>query len=160
MPNTIWVDSLHNITVASGGKSELTLMFELLTARSDRLTLLRTILCHDYSYTVHDAGEGTQTVDVGIGVTSDEAFNAGVLPDPETASEHPTRGWVYRCRHRLHGFAADQAAVDVRTVNRDLRSKRVIQNGELFLSITNQNDTGAAASIQVTGITRCLFLIS
>ena len=156
---TIWVDTLHQVDIASGAKLEISLSAEqgVTSQRFDRATLIRLILCHDYSYTVHDAGEGSQTIDIGVGVVSQEALAAGVLPDPETAGDHPQRGWVYRCKHKLHGFAADQPGIDVRTVYRDLRAQRRMDNGALLLSIRNFPINGAASSINVTGITRCLF---
>ena len=165
MPNqrkTVWIDTLHNPVIASGGVHADTLIAAPTSTdqRIAGMTLIRTIICHDYSYAVHDSGEGSQIIDVGIGVTSQEAFASTILPDPNNAIDHPTRGWVYRCRHKIHGFAADQAAVDVRSVYRDIRSKRKIDNGELYIHIVNSALSGAASSIQVIGITRCLFLLS
>ena len=158
--STFWVDTLHNIDIASGGKSETTLMGALSVEDTRGLTLIRMILCHNYSYTVHDSGEGSQLLDIGIGVASREALNATALSDPETATEHPTRGWLYRCRHKMHGFAADQAASDLRDVYRDLRAKRRMETGAVFLSLTNSAQSGAASAINVAGITRCLFMSS
>jgi len=158
---TLWVDTLFDETIASGGKAEQTLMpIGIPDLRYSGVTLLRTILCHDYSYAVHDSGEGTQILDVGIAVSSQEAFNAAALPDPEVRSDHPQRGWVYRCRHRLIGYAADQAAADVRSVYRDLRGKRKLYNGQLYVSFTNTAGTGVASSLSVVGIIRSLLLLS
>jgi len=159
---TLWVDTLHTSIIASGGEAAVTLQAELdvTQAKFAGLTLVRVILCHDYSYAIHDSGEGSAALDIGIGLTSQEAFAAAVHPDPNVTTDHPTRGWIYRCRHKLHGFAADQAAVDVRTVYRDLRAKRKIENGELYMTWFNTLLSGTASSVQVVGITRCLFELS
>ncbi len=156
---TVWFDTLHDNTVGgASGRLNLTLLTALSTIgqRSAQFTLLRTIICHDYSYAIHDSGEGSQILDVGIQVVNQEAFNANVVPDPDDDEEHPIKGWVYRCRHKLHGFAADQPEVDVRSVYRDIRSKRRIDNGELIISFVNSADSGAVSSVQIVGITRCL----
>jgi len=158
MARTFWVDTLHNDVISSGGQLLATLVGQTLQELRNA-TILRTIVCHDYSYAVHDSGEGAQIIDVGIGITSQEAFAAGVVPDPVSAGDVPTRGWMYRCRHKLHGFAADQPAVDVRTVYRDLRGKRKLENGEAYIVIDNTASSGAASSVQVIGITRLLLML-
>ncbi len=158
---SMWIDSLHEFDVASGARSERSLLatFTEFQTRLQGMTLARVILCHDYSYTVHDSGEGSQVVTVGIGLASQEAFAATTLPDPEADADFPQRGWVYRCRHVLHGFAADQPAVDVRSVYRDLRAMRKVDNSELFISVVNTNKSGTTSAINVVGIVRCLFLV-
>ena len=159
---TVWIDTLHENNITSGGAfiTSLNAPWTAEEVRRGGLTLLRTIICHDYGYTIHDSGEGNQIIDVGIGVFSNEAFGASALPDPDLATDFPAKGWVYRCRHKLAGFDADQPAVDIRTVYRDLRSRRKIENGILALHIMNKNGNGVASTIQVAGITRCLFMLS
>jgi len=159
---SVWVDTLHAVSVANGGQVLVSLTGSLTatTTRMGGITLIRTIICHDYSYTIHDSGEGGQILDIGVGVASQEAFASGIVPDPNVATDFPQRGWVYRCRHKLHGFDADQAAVDVRSVFRDIRSKRKIENGELYIIFDNASASGASAAVEIIGITRCLFLLS
>jgi len=158
---TIWTDVLHSGIVVSAGLSFDNLMGEFpeTERRGAQYTLERLILCHDYSYAVHDSGEGSQFIDVGVGIVSQEAFDAGAIPDAGTTDDFPVRGWIYRCRHKLHGFASDQAATDVRTVFRDLRAKRRLDNGVPFIQFQNSPLSGAASSIQIVGITRALWSI-
>ncbi len=154
-----WVDTLHANEVASAGQTTINLVgsFDMEQTRLATLTVMRIIVCHDYHYTVHDAGEGSLTLDVGIGISSQEAFAAGILADPATTQDFPIRGWLYRCRHVLHGFAADQPAVDVRSVNKDLRARRKLDNGVLHLILDNTPASGVASTARITGITRVLF---
>ncbi len=158
---TFWADQLEDrIVVSSGqGVTDHLGQFSDAITRINKLTLLRTIICHDYSYTIHDSGEGSAVLDIGIQVVSREALAAGVHPDPETELDFPTKGWIYRCRHKLHGFAADQASVDVRTVFRDIRAQRQINNGTVLTTYTNTPDSGTASSLHVVGITRMLFRV-
>ena len=154
---TIWVDTLTNSSAASGGQLIVDLNLQNVNLRG--ATILRTIVCHDYTYTVHDSGEGSQMLDIGIAVASEEAFVAQNLPDPATAPDFPLRGWIYRCRHILHGFAADQAAIETRSVFRDLRSQRKVDNGHPYMIMDNTPVEGVASVIRLVGITRQLFLL-
>ncbi len=156
---TLWIDRIHNQTISSGGQQIVTVTntFSLDELRLAHLTLIRTIICHDYSYVVHDSGEGSQALDIGIGVRTEDAITSGNVPLPGNADDLPIRGWVYRCRHKLHGFAADQAAVDVARVYRDIRAQRRVDNGQVYIATQNTSLTGTASTVSMVGITRCLF---
>ena len=155
---TMWIDMLSDFSIASGGQNVEDLDPDnQLSSRG--MTLIRTILCHDYSYTVHDAGEGSQIIDIGIGITAEEAFTADVVADPSTRLDFPPMGWVYRCRHKLHGFAADQPAFDVRSVYRDLKSQRKMDRQHPYLVVDNTPDSGTASAVHMVGITRMLYLL-
>ena len=163
MPDTLWIDTLVNSDVGNGATSTISLSGEF-AAQQDirlvRLTLLRTIVRLDAAYVVHDAGEGSQRLAIGIGLTAVEAFSGGTTSDPEDASEFPTRGWVWRGVYRLFGFAADQPAVSVREIDLDLRSRRKVENGILYMTMNNVALEGVAASIKVLGMVRQLHLVN
>ena len=160
---TVWFDTLVNLVATNGsGASALSLHSELNRdeQRLSGMTLLRTIVGLDIAHQIHDSGEGSQLVDLGIGIASQEAFSADVVPDPNTSTEHPPRGWVWRYRCRTYGFAADQAAVYNHRVDKDIRARRRLENGELFLRIFNITDQGVAGNIVVHGLIRTLWLIT
>ena len=96
---------------------------------------------------------------VGIGIASQEAFAAAALADPQTDTDFPTRGWVWRARYRVWGFAADQPAVFTRRVDLDLRSQRKLENGEAFINGFNLNQEGVSNTVVVTGLIRQLWLV-
>ena len=158
----VWVDHLMNTDIASAGQ----LLESLMTGASstqtrfDRMTLLRTIIGIDIGYTVHDAGEGSQRVECGIGITSQEAFAAGSVPDPETESDFPTKPWVWRARYRIFGFAADQPTIFTRRVDLDIRAKRVLDNGEPFLVVDNSAIEGVSSSVRLVGLIRTLWSVN
>jgi len=154
-----WVDTLLTQQVASGG-AQINSLLTGLTATESRmgLTLMRLILCLDIAALVHDAGEGSQFVDTGIGIVSQEAFTAAVFPDPATAADFPVGGWLFRCRVRTYGFATDQAAVYNRVLERDLGAKRKINNGELYIHTQNTADQASTHTISLSGVVRALFL--
>jgi len=95
--------------------------------------------------------------DAGIGISSNEAFAALVLPDSETATDFPERGWIWR-----EGALIAQPNVSqvVQLFDRDIRSMRKIDDGDLWISITNTLNSGSPFSIVVTGYIRCLFKLS
>jgi len=157
--HAFWVDSLHDIQVASGVNNIVSLIPNIPATESrSGMTLLRTLICWNIQPTIHDSGEGQQTFDVGIGITSQDAFTAGAVADPEVETDHPMGGWLYRCRGTVFAFAADQAAVYSRILQEDLRGKRKLNNGNLFMTLTNTPEQGTATAISLIGITRCLFL--
>ena len=162
MPNTLWIDTLvlEDVTNVSSNTTNLMASMTTIDTRLAGLTLLRTIIGVDIAYLVHDSGEGSQIVDIGLGISTQEAFAADVLPDPNTATEHPTLGWVFRARGRVFGFAADQPVVYVWRVDRDIRAKRILANGVSYAIWKNNNSEGATGTIRVTGLIRQLWLIT
>ena len=158
----LWIDTLLEDLVLSAGQGarDLTAQFSSEETRLAQMTLMRTIMRFDIAYTVHDSGEGSQRVGIGIGIESQEAFAAGIHPDPVTIGDFPIRGWVYRGIWRVFGFAADQPAVDVARVDLDLRSRRKLESGLCFFVIDNRAVEGVASAISVTGIVRQLWLVT
>ncbi len=157
---TVWIDTIFNIDVVAGVQRVDSLMqaASATTLRLDRLTLLRTIVRFDLAAAVHDSGEGSAGMALGLAVVSQEAFNAAVVPDPGQGTDHPTRGWIWRGNFRVFAFAADQPAVHVRVVERDLRSRRKLDNGEMVLISDNSTLEGAAVPVKIFGLVRCLYL--
>ncbi len=158
----VWADTSVDMTMASGGgkdRQSLTTELTAAEARYTQMTLLRTIIGLDIAYAVHDSGEGSQGVSLGIGVVTQEAFAATVLPDPETSTDFPIRGWIWRYKTRIFGFAADQPAVYSRRVDLDLRSQRKLENGEVFINGHNGDFEGTASTVRVWGLVRQLWLV-
>jgi len=158
----LWIDTMVDSQVASSSQEavDLTTDFTNEETRLAQLTLMRTILRFDIAYTVHDSGEGSQRVGIGIGIESQEAFAAGVHPDPLAGGDFPVRGWVYRGVWRVFGFAADQPAISVRPVDFDIRGRRKLENGLSFIIMENQAVEGTASAVTVQGIVRQLWLVT
>ncbi len=162
MARTIWIDTLIDQQVANASSAFQSLMSGVtaLDTRLKGMTLMRTIIGVDIAHLVHDSGEGSQDFTVGIGVTTQEAFNAGVIPDPNSETDFPTRGWVWRYRCRTYGFAADQAAVYNLRVDKDIRSRRRLENGECYIVMNNDADQGSTGTVNLIGLIRQLWLVS
>ena len=158
---TVWVDTNidANVTAATQVLTSLMSGVSSVDTRIGQWTLLRTLVGFDIAYAVHDAGEGSQAVSIGIGVTTQEAFSAAAVPDPQILTDFPVRGWVWRARYRIFGFAADQPAIFTRRIDLDIRAQRKLDNGEAFIVHNLTFAEGAAATVLVLGMVRQLWLV-
>jgi len=155
-----WVDRLLDEQVASGTVNQTNNLFQTIPISESRvgMTIMRTILCLDVAHLIPDSGEGIQNVAMGIGITGADAFASNVVADPEIDADFPMGGWVFRCRVRTYGFAADSPSVYNRVIERDLRGKRKVNNGEVFWVTSNLPEQGTPSTIVVHGIVRMLIL--
>ena len=158
----LWIDTVINPTVVIGTQLLQGLMtgVSATDTRLSQMTLLRTIIGLDLARTVHDSGEGSEAISIGIGIASQEAFAAGTVADPGVSTDFPTRGWVWRQRYRIWGFAADQPAIFTRRIDLDIRSQRKLENGESYMAADLIAVEGANSTVNVTGIIRQLWMVS
>ncbi len=156
-----WIDTLVGSNITAGTPVVLTLLTNVTAVQPRRgWTCVRTIIGLSVAYTVHDAGEGSQNFFMGIGVASREAFGASpqTISDPEVATDFPLNGWLYRAGYRILGFAADQAQYHLVRIEKDIRAKRKLSNGEMFLAFSTALNEGAAGTIHVIGFIRQYWL--
>ena len=101
-----------------------------------------------------------QQIDVGIGVGSQEAFTAGVVPDPNVQADYPTIGWLYittkmmvinNSSGTLEGFHFPEWHFDV-------GANRKVDKGVLYLAVHNTGADGGGAQIRIIGRVRSLCL--
>ncbi len=154
---TDWIDTLFDFGVATGAQSLLSLMSGVAPVNVRRQTLVRTLITlHAYSSTVAGAW-GTQIVDMGIGITSQEAFAAGVVADPLTANDQPSRGWIYRTRRVVSQNGIGGKVIF--EIMGDIRASRKLDDGECYLVTNNSTDQGTAFTVRVAGLIRQLWLL-
>ena len=155
-----WIDSIINATLVAGTQIDVDMMGVASFSESRRgWTLVRTIIGLDVAYAVHDSGEGSHLVSMGIGIAGTEALSAvGGTAEPDVAAEHPVRGWLYRAQYRIFGFAADDPTVYSARIDRDIRAKRKLDNGLCIFSANSALHEGAASTVKVTGIIRQYWL--
>ena len=152
-----WIDTLIGFTVATGAQDLTSLMTGVAPVNVRRQTLVRTLI--DLSlYSTSVAGAwGTQIAAVGIGITSQEAFAAGVVADPITAGDQPSRGWIYR--NRLVVAQNGEGHPVVHRLQADIRAARKLDDGECFIVTNNTTDLGTSFTLQAVGIVRQLWLL-
>ena len=162
--NRSWADLLLATSVAAGTVSK----FDLLAAAptSDTLTVIRIVGSLQLIGSITSENEYVQFVDVGIGVSSVEAFAvaaAAALPDPRTQTEYPPRGWLYLDRQRADqtvpgGGTAGGVSRTLATFQFDLRAMRKIDKGTLFMVISNVDNSGTSTALVLSGRVRALCL--
>ena len=93
---------------------------------------------------------------MGIGIASQDAFAAGVFPDPDTQQDEPQRGWIWRDDYLVQD--STNTLPPILRVSFDLHSQRKIDRGELYYVVDNNLVVGTAFNIRVKGLIRQLFL--
>ena len=132
--SSFWVDNLIGISPPTGGQAFVSLMAGTPPVDARRATIIRIVFdLGIYTNTVTGPW-GINLIDIGFGVTSQEAFNAGVISDPN-ADERPTRGWMYRTR--CLGFQNGIGNNMITRCEGDLRSGRKLYDGEPFMVANN-----------------------
>ena len=154
---TDWVDTVVNLEVSDGASIQTSLVTGLAPVNTRGMTVIRTILSLGlYSNTIAGAW-GVQLVSLGIGITSQEAFAAGVLPDPDVATDKPPRGWMWR-----HVTLAEQNGAGTMIVHHmtaDIRGARKVENGEVYLVVNNDTVKGTTFQVNVRGLVRQLYKV-
>ena len=155
-----WADVLFNVTALVAGVKQ---DFDLLAnaPATDTRTVVRILgdlwVMYSPNSTIVDS---LSVVNLGIGVSSVEAFAAGgvSLPNPANPTQFPPRGWLY-----VNSQPVSQQAESNGVVNTwahfafDLGAMRKIDKGSLFLSM-QQDDILVGGSMRVVGRTRALCL--
>jgi len=152
----IWIDNRISLGVTSGGQQNQSLLQGTPPIDMRGTTVVRSVLDLYLSSTTTAGAWGVSLLDIAIGLTSQEAFNAGVLPDPN-ADERPVRGWMFRtqCAVAQNGVGAQI----LYECHRDLRTGRKVDDGEVFMVVDNTALRGATFSVDVTGMVRLLVLL-
>ena len=155
---TDWQDTTIAFSMVSGANTSLGLVGSLSTADLRGATLIRTIVRLDFHSTTVAGAWGVHQALAAIGIISQEAFAAGVFPDPRTQDEKPPRGWIYK---GSAGVAQNGVGSPVTyPLMADIRGARKIENGALFIIIDNQARNGTSFSVGVNGLVRCLIKLS
>ena len=151
-----WDNTLVSQSIATGGQAVIDLSGTP-GALSEGFTLVRTIFD---LYILPNSGtpsaNGSQMLDIGVGLTSKEAFAASVVPDPNDPTERPVQDYIYRTRCVV---MQDDTQVLAPTMCRgDIRAGRKLAGGTLYMAIDSIVLTGSSFTIRVAGLVRCLIL--
>ncbi len=153
-----WGDTLLDVLLVDATPMTAINLLTNLVA-SDTITTMRVIgrlrlIANDIDVNVTTQTQGS----FGIGVTSLEAFSANALPDPQTASEQPARGWLWResvvgSYERKAGVAAMWTFPEMVF---DMRSSRRVDRGVCYLNGFQGNVSNTASSWRLVGLIRVL----
>ena len=161
--NRAWADSRVSGTLLTSGTPLLT---DLLVGAPtvDTLTAVRIVGGLTVYQDASSENEGRGYCDVGIGVSSREAFTVGAtaLPDPTQGDEYPPRGWLYAATKPLTLMlptgGTPTAMWQIPAVFEfDLRAMRKIDKGVLFMWVEEATVSGTLVTY-ITGRVRVLCL--
>ena len=154
-----WADVRYaGDAVAADGFLKTDLLAEL--PDMDTKTVVRIILDVWAVYSEAEETQNQNAVDFAIGVTSQEAFIAETLPDPNAVGDYPQSGWLYAaCKPiSLSLTAANQLWVQYAHFEKDLRAMRKVDRGVLFGYWDNIGIGGSVQAIRLYGRVRSLVL--
>ncbi len=154
---TDWLDTIVGLAPTSGGALQFqSLMGAVSNIEARRYTCVRTLVRLDLQSTTVAGAWGSNIVHIGIGVVSVAALAAGAasLPNPSIANDKPALGWLYRTTVVVAQNGIGTPVVF--PITADVRGSRKIDRGDLVLMIDNVAHLGTTATIQCTGLIRCL----
>jgi len=159
--NRAWADTVYKFkSVASEGNDLQNLLLNAPTV--DTLTAVRIVVDLHCSFEAGVAfADAANSLHVGIGVTSVEAFNQGInaIPEPQFSTQYPPRGWLYVATRGV-SMSVESAVgftINGADFSADLRSMRKVDKGILFCVIQNIGDLNTR-TIDFTGRIRVLCL--
>ncbi len=159
--NRAWADVRLAESIGSGSNVLTDLLGGAPTV--DTLTVVRIVGEIRVYITPTSENELDQFIDIGIGVTSSQAFGtAGATPDLKTLG-FPPRGWLYKATdHVLQSLPTGGTPTAMwrqdAVFKFDLRAMRKIDKGVLFMEIENTAHLGTASTLEVVGFVRSLCL--
>ncbi len=159
--NRAWADTVLDSATLAGSTQE---KFDLLLGAPvvDTLTVTRLLIDFWYMAGPTNENEGLARVSVGIGVTSAEAFSAGIFPDPNTSTEYPPRGWIYvATQPALQALPTSATPTAMWRMDAhfkaDIGAMRKIDKGKLFMVVNNDTISNALTLFRI-GRVRALCL--
>ena len=149
-----WIDTIVNSLVTIGTQDRIDLMGTWDTDESRGMTVARLIICITAVPNPIGGVLGVVQIHGGIGVYSQEAATAGVLPDPNQAADYPQRGWLWRCGYAV--IDDPTPGYPVPLIQADVHAGRKLDTGEAWLSLATTAGHGTAFSVQFYGLVRML----
>ena len=154
-----WADTrFADLSILDAATSKSDLLAGLTPA--DTKTVTRVLVDLTFGYVSSFAQDGSNTIDVGIGVVSQEAFDLETLPDPNAIADYPQQGWLYVATKRcMQTFLTSTGLHLIPAVFQvDIRAQRKVDRGVLFMVLQNNAAEGLSATVRVYGRVRALCL--
>jgi len=156
---TRWHNELFSMDIGNTLQLSRDILSQIAQTDKVGLTLIRTLLHLFIQPTSMFGTVGLQALDFAIGVFEEDAFAAGALPDLNVEGERPPRGWAWKERCLVPGHTTAGAVDSTVHIERDLKSRRRIDDGDLLLIVNNNSAQGSAFNVTVEGEIRCLLTL-
>jgi len=152
-----WADTVVSQNVNPATPAVIDLMAQLNLDERRGITADRLIIRLWFSDVAAAAQAGISTLDLGIGVSSNEAFALGItaLPNPNTRDDRPALGWMFRTRVLMVETTVNRLVTELKE---DIRASRRINSGTLTL-VAEQLDIVGAVTVRMAGIVRTHYLL-
>jgi len=154
---TTWVDTIMSRALVNGGQQTQSLILEMSAGDKRQATVIRTIIQLSLHSSTVAGAWGVQRVDIGMGLASQESFTAGVVPDPNVATDKPIKGWMWRTSVLVsqNGIGTPITVPIVA----DVRGARKIEQGELYMVANSISVDGTTFTCSWDGLVRVLIKI-
>ena len=150
-----WYDNVLNMNTAAGTQDTEGLVGGITLDQGRRGTVTRIVYDLSFASNTVAGAYGLQQLGIGMGIASQEAFAANALPEPESETEFPVTGWLYR--NIIMVGQNGSGVYPVVRLSGEIRAQRKLDIGDLFLIITNQPVVfGTSFSVLTRGIIRVL----
>jgi len=158
-----WVDRLIDVTLT--GPNLVVDLLASATVNLDTITVTRLIIdLYSHPTTLTSNVSGIQKVEMGIGVVTGAAFDAGQasVPDPRIAADAPARGWLWRgllfnSYQNVDGTEKENYNT-LGHVSADLGAMRKVDRGKLILILSKTAVQGSEVNQAIVGLVRVLCL--
>ncbi len=154
---TAWDDHFVTIEVANGSTVSENVVNNITDQEKRGYTLIRQIIRLDVMPDVPGGVSGKQKVTLAMGVTSDDAFAALALPDPEVGVDFPVLGWLWRTQYIVLDELLQNVLYSVVRIDTDLHAARKLDRSTVFISVHSTVEQGTAFQIACTGLVRNLY---
>ena len=153
---TAWDDLYLSGSVANAGQDIVRLLPNVSDTEKRGCTAIRVLYHAWYSPTSPGVANGVMSLDVGIGLVSDDAFSASAVPEADDADDFPVAGWVYRDRWAVMD-SVDSRDIQPVEAFRDLRAQRKLDRSSLVMLHEASTHVGTAFTIKFIGLVRVLY---
>jgi len=134
-------------------------LFATLSSVQDVKTVVRLVIDVMVTILPTEAADGVMATDLAIGVTSQEAFVAETLPDPNAVNDYPLGGWLYIATRSVGHFeSAGGVMMQTAVYTADIRAMRKVDRGVLFAYYDSVLLSGVSISTLWCGRIRALCL--
>ena len=159
----LWADLLLNIQLGTASTiTPLNPLMDLSDSQVERVTIVRTIMeIRLYPDAMANSVDGAVNIDLGLGISSKEEATGNLHPDPDTQSDYPRHGWLYRTR-RVVCNQQSTGVVEAFTfplIHENIMSQRKLDRGEEYLMIVSSVSSGTGFTVRIAGIIRTLVLL-
>ena len=149
-----WIDTRIGLNIANAAQAFTDVDGGSTQVVQRGTTIIRTIISLHFTSDDVAGAWGVQDVDVAIGISDREAFTAGVLPDPNSDTDKPARGWMWRTQLLVSQNGVGGQVVF--SLHADVRGARKLDLGRAYIIANSLTSAGTIFDVNMRGLVRTL----